>query len=178
MSFLQKIALIGLASLALSGCGSSSSGPTPDSYVFPAGKATLAFSAISTATLPASISGIDFDITLPPGITVATAGGASGAIETASVQPGAGLSGTNLAFGSYSTSTGKTRLSMATTSGSYRAGEFLRLACTIAPGTAITLGSLKAMNTPVTIVKAVGYDSATQDTVALTGNVKILLSVP
>lgn len=178
MSFLKRFALIGAASMALSGCGGGSSDPATDSYMFPAGKATLAFSAISTATLPTSISGIDFDITLPQGMTVATAGGVSGQIETASVQPGAALNGTNLAFGSYSVSTGKARLSMATTSSSYRAGEFLRLACTVAPSANITLGNLKALNNPVTVVKAVGYDPVTQDTVALTGKVKILLNVP
>jgi len=168
-----------LIAMALYGCGGGSDGAAPvtDSYVFPAGKATLAFTAMSTAHLAVPISGIDFTVTLPPGMSVATAAGASGQISTASIVPGSALTGTNLAFGTYSASNGKTHLSMVTTSDSYRSGEFLRLTCTVAGNTNITLGGLKALNTPVTL-DAVGYDPVSKSTVTLANSVKVILGVP
>lgn len=170
------LALVGLtmAVAALYGCGDSGgSGTATDSYTFPAGKATLAFTAMSTATLPVSVSGIDFTLVLPPGMDVTTTAGGSGQIVTDTLTAGSTLTGTNLAYGSYSASTRKAYLSMATTSDTYRSGEFLRLACTVESGTAITLGGLKTLNTPVPVVKAVGYDAATNSTVDLTGKLAV-----
>ncbi len=180
MKITLKLKLIGAMLLfaALYGCGGDGgggSGPVTDSYVFPAGKATLAFSAMSTAQLSVPISGLDFSIELPQGMIVTTTGGGSGQIETASVTPGSSLTGTNLAFGSYSASTNTAHLSMATTSDTFRAGEFLRLSCTVAPNTSITLGSLKTANSPVLIRKAVGYDPVTKGTVILTGKIKVTI---
>jgi hypothetical protein len=173
-----RLAGIALALMALWSCGDSGGGGAiTDSYVFPAGKATIAFTAMSTAHLPASISGIDFAVTLPSGMSVATASGSSGQIATASIAPGSSLSGTNLAFGSYSASSGKTHLSMVTTSDTFRGGEFLRLTCTVAANTNITLGGLKALNTPVTLLEAVGYDPVAKSTVTLTNNVKVTIGV-
>lgn len=169
---------------ALSGCGDSSnwqlakqSTAQSDAYVFPTGKSVITFSAYSSVTLSVPISAIDLSITLPTGMSVATTGGVSGPIENASVTPGSALNGTNLAFGSYSVSTRKVRLSMTTTSSSYRSGEFLRLTCDVAATPAITLGDLRTLNNPVPLVKAIGYDSATQSTVVLTGNVKAVIGV-
>lgn len=165
-----------ITAVALYGCGDdNASGPVADNYVFPAGNATLAFSAISTATLAAPISGIDISVVLPSGMSVATTSGVSGQIQSASITPGTALSGTNLAFGSYSASNGKTRLSMATTSNNYRSGEFLRLSCSVAPNTAISLANVKALNNPVTVTKAVGYDAITKSTVDLTGKLAVSL---
>ena len=182
-SFLKVVAALSLVSV-LYGCGDSSnweltnqSAPQADSHVFPAGKSVVTFSAYSSASLSAPISAIDLSITLPPGMSVATAGGVSGPIDTASVTPGSALGGTNLAFGSYSVSTRKVRLSMTTTSSSYRSGEFLRLVCDVAATPAITLGDLRALNNPVPVVKVVGYNPATQSTVVLTGNVKAAIGV-
>lgn len=182
MKICLRVIMSGLVLAVLNGCGGGGNGgdggvgkPITDSYVFPAGKATLVFSAMSTAKLAASVSGIDFTITLPQGMSVATTGGLSGPIESSWVTPGSSLSGTNLAFGSYSASSGKTRLGMATTSNSYRSGEFLRLVCTVAPNTSITLGNLKAQNSPVMVLKAVGYDSVTKSTLTLTNNVMVTL---
>jgi hypothetical protein len=158
--------------MSLFGCGSGSGGPAVSDYVFPAGKATLTFTAMSTARLSVPLSGLDMSLTLPHGMS-ATASGASGQIDAASVTAGSALVGTNLAFGSYSASSGKTMLSMATTSGSFRSGEFLRLTCTVAPNTAISLSSLQALNSPVAVLKAVGYDPVTQSTVQLTGKIKV-----
>jgi hypothetical protein len=181
--FLKILAALSLVS-ALSGCGDTSnwlltnqSTTQSDSYAFPAGKSVITFSAYSSATLAVPISAIDLSVTLPPGMSLATAGGVSGPIDNASVTPGSALSGTNLAFGTYSVSTRKVRLSMTTTSGNYRSGEFLRLICDVAATPALTLGDLRALNNPVPVVKVVGYNPATQSTVVLTGNVKAVIGV-
>jgi hypothetical protein len=160
-----------LGLMTIYGCGSSGG----DSDVLPAGKATLIFTAMSTARLDAPLSGINLTLALPQGISVATTAGQSGQIDTASITPGLTMSGTNLAFGSYSASSGKARLSMATTSSGYRSGEFLRLTCTVAPNTAITLSGLKAMNSPLLVTKAVGYDQGSKSTVIMTNKLKVTL---
>jgi hypothetical protein len=177
MKITLKLAGLALVLMALLyGCGDDkASGPVADNYVFPAGNATLTFSAMSTATLAAPISGLDIAVVLPSGMSVATTSGVSGQIQSAAITPGTALSGTNLAFGSYSASSGKTRLSMATTSSNYRLGEFLRLTCSVAPNTAISLATVKGLNTPVTVTKAVGYDAISKSTVDLTGKLAVSL---
>lgn len=167
--------ILTLAALAGCGGGDGSSTPSTGDYVFPAGTATVTFSAMSTAQLPASISGIDFTLTLPVGMDVTTTTGGTGQIVTSTLTPGSALSGTNLAYGNYSASTRKAYLTMATTSDSYRSGEFLRLACTVGTGTSITLSGLQALNAPVTIVKAVGYDTLTNSTVDLTDKLAVTI---
>ena len=153
----------------------------PGSYVFPAGKAVIAFSAISTARLAVPVSALDITLILPQGMSVATAGGLSGHVDDASVTAGSSLAGTNLAFGSYSVSTRKLHLTMTTTSSSYRGGEFLRLTCNVAPAAVITLDNLRALNNPVAVVKAVGieYDLLTlqPSTVPLTSSIKVTVGV-
>jgi len=161
--------------MALGGCGDDGGGGASGNYLFPAGKATLVFTAMSTARLAAPVSGIDFAITLPAGMSVTTTSGVSGPIASASVTPGSALVGTNLAFGTYSASNGKTRLSMVTASNSFRKGEFLQLTCTVANGSGITLAGLQALNNPTTLLKAVGYNPADNSTVALTGSVKVTM---
>jgi hypothetical protein len=173
---LTMIIMALLTAAALYGCGDdNASGPLADNYVFPAGGATLTFSAISTATLAAPISGIDITVALPSGMSVATTSGGSGQIQSAAITPGTALTGTNLAFGSYSASSGKARLSMATTSSSYRSGEFLRLSCSVAPNTAISLANVKALNSPVILSKAIGYDPISKSTIDLTSKVAVTL---
>lgn len=176
MNICLKLICAMFAMLALFGCGGGDTGGgAPDSYVFPAGTATLTFTAMSTAHLTAPISGIDLSLTLPQGMSVTTTGGVSGQISTASLMPGSSLVGTNLAFGTYSASSGTVRLSTVTTSDTFRSGEFLRLSCTVAPNTNITLGSLKALNSPLPALKAVGYDPATMSTVDLSARLKVTL---
>lgn len=182
-TFVKILAALSLVS-ALQGCGDSNnwqltnqSTTQSDTTVLPPGKSVVTFSAFSSASLAVPISAIDLSITLPPGMSVATASGVSGPIENTSIAPGSALTGTNLAFGSYSASTRKVRLSMTTTSSSYRSGEFLRLVCDVAATPALTLGDLRSLNSPVPVVKAVGYNPATQSTVALTGNVKAAIGV-
>lgn len=180
MKFILKTIGTIVSVMAFYGCGSggSGSGGVSDSYVFPAGKATLAFSAISTAQLPTGISGVDFSITLPQGMGVTTVGGGTGPIENTSVASGSMLTGTNIAFGSYSVSTRKANLSMATTSNTFRSGEFLRLSCNVSPDTSITLGDLKALNAPVRLQKVVGYDTISNSTVILTNKIRVTMTVP
>lgn len=184
MNKIMMLAVTFLLAATLSGCGDTNnwqltnqSTTQSDAYVFPPGKSVITFSAYSSASLPVPVSAIDLSITLPPGMSVATTGGLSGPVENAAITPGSALTGTNLAFGSYSASTRKVRLSMTTTSSSYRSGEFLRLVCDVAATPAITLGDLRALNNPVPVVKAVGYNPATQSTVVLTGNVKAVIGV-
>lgn len=176
-----KFLCVFAAVFTLQGCGDqhdffeAPSSKSSNEYVLPAGKSVIAFSSISTARLAAPISGIDFTFVLPPGMSVATPNGLSGKIDDEAVQPGAGMAGTNLAFGSYSASTRKVYLGMATTSDTYRGGEFLRLVCNVDPGTNVTLGNLRALNNPVVMEKAVGFDSTTNSTVLLTGSLKVLI---
>jgi hypothetical protein len=173
------------AFLSLQGCGDqhgffdvnpAAVSNVNDGSVLPVGKNTIAFSSISTAKLAVPVSGIDLTFQLPAGMSVATTDGVSGPIKTDAVMPGAGMSGTNLAFGSYSVSTRKVYLSMATTSNSYRSGEFIRLVCTVAPGTTVTYGDIRLLNTAA-IKKAVGYDSVSNSTVVLTGSLKLLMDL-
>jgi len=171
-----KLTPLALACMTLFGCGGGGgSGAVDDSYLFPAGTATLTFSAMSTATLPTSISGIVFSVKLPQGMNVATTSGGSGQIVTTSVTAGSALTGTNLAYGSYSSSTRTAYLTMATTSSTYRAGEFLRLSCAVDTGSTITLADVKALNSPVSIIEASGFDTVTTSTVNLTDKLAVTL---
>jgi hypothetical protein len=175
MNVYLKTICAALTVAALYGCGDDShngNAALTDSSVLPAGRAVLTFSAISTARLPAAISGINLAVDLPAGISVSTVSGASGPIDNASATAGSALVGTNLAYGTYSASTGRTRLSMATTSDKYRSGEFLRLSCNVAANSGVTLGSLKSR---VSLLKAIGYDPVSQSTVTLTDKVTVTL---
>jgi hypothetical protein len=180
--FLKMLATVALVS-TLSACGGGdtaffvtppSQNTNSNAYVLPKGRSAIAFSAFSTARLAAPISGVELSITLPEGMSVPTSGGTnSGPIETTALVAGTALTGTNLAFGSYSASTRKVRLSMTTTSSSYRQGEFLRLFCDVTGAAPVTLGDLRALNSPVVIKKAVGYDAASQSTVLLTNKLMV-----
>ncbi|MBI5655914.1 MAG: hypothetical protein HZC44_03425 [Geobacter sp.] len=172
-----NLTLLALACMTLFGCGGGgdSGGAVDDRYLFPAGTATFTFAAMSTATLPAPISGIDFTVTLPQGMSVTTTSGNSGQIAVASVTAGSALTGTNLAYGSYSASTRTAHLTMATTSNTFRAGEFLRLSCNVDLGSTITLADVKALNSPVNIIRASGYDLVAKSTVNLTDKIAVAL---
>jgi hypothetical protein len=167
----------------LYGCGGGSSNDgqsateVPGSYVFPAGKSVITFSAISTARLRAPMQALDISLTLPQGMGVATVSGVSGQVADVSVTAGSALTGTNLAFGSYSESPRTLNLSMVTTSSSYRIGEFLRVICDVSPSAVISLNDLRALNNPVIVVKAVGYDPISKSTVQLTDNIKVTVGV-
>ena len=169
--------IIGIVTMvAIYGCGgsggSNGSSGSSGTDVFPAGKATLSFTAMSTAKLPASISGIDISLNLPVGMTVGTESGSSGVVSSASIASGSALSRTGLAYGTYSASSNKVHLIMATTSTTFRSGEFLRLTCSVAQNSNITLSNVKALNTPVRIVKAAGVDTM-NNSFELTDKLKI-----
>lgn len=172
-----NLTLLALACMTLFGCGGGgdSGGAVDDSYLFPAGTATLTFSAMSTATLPAPIGGIDFTVTLPQGMSVTTTSGNSGQIVISSVTESPTLTGTTLAYGSYSVPTRRAHLSMVTVSNTFRAGEFLRLSCNVDLGSTITLGDVKALNAPVNIIGSSGYDQVTMSTVSLTDKIAVAL---
>jgi hypothetical protein len=148
------------------GCGGNSG--------FSSNNSTLVFTAASTGTLTTPISGIDLVVTLPEGISVATSGSASEQIASDAVVPNASLGGTTLASGSYASSR-KTHLAVIMTSNSYKGGEFLRLRCDIASGSSVTREKTAA--SPVTIVKAVGFDPETRTTVTLTDKVKVTMAL-
>lgn len=157
------------------GCGGGSSEPAVQKLS--AGKATLAFSAMSTAKLDSSIGGIDIEVALPPGMSIATAGGGSGLMDNGSIVAGTAVQGNNLAYGNYSASTRKARIAFTTTSNSYRSGEFLRLVCSVDGNGNVTAADVRALNNPVVVLKAVGYDAATLSTTVLTGKVKVTMDV-
>ena len=179
-----KMAALLLLVPTLYGCGGSggnwqleSQSFTNDSYLFPSGgTAVISFSAAGTTNLPVPISAIDMTVTLPQGINVTTVSGTSGQLDTTTVVPGSALGGTNLAYGSYTDATRTLQLSMATTSGSYRSGEFLRLYVKVPAGVNVTLGDLRASNSKGVLVKAIGYDPVTQNTVILTSNVVVTIN--
>lgn len=163
--------------LALYGCGGGSgdNSISVSSKNLPAGKNILVFSLSSTAKLRTPVDGVDFSITLLPGMSVATVNGLSGPIAPDSVLSGNLMPASTLTFGSYSVATRRVFLGMATTGNTFRSGEFLRLICTVAPNTNITLNDLLTLNSPMTIKKGVGFDSVTNTSVVLTGSLKLLM---
>ncbi|ACM19644.1 lipoprotein, putative [Geotalea daltonii FRC-32] len=157
------------------GCGGGSSEPAVQKLS--TGKATLAFSAMSTAKLDNSIGGIDIEVALPPGMSIATTGGGSGSVDSGSLVPGAAVQGSILVYGNYSASTRKARIAFTTSSNSYRSGEFLRLVCSVDGSANVTAADVRALNNPVVVIKAAGYDGATLSTILLTGKVKVTMDV-
>lgn len=167
--------ITGAVALMLSACGGGSDSAT--SQFLSPGTHKLTFSAISTARLDTSISGIDVSVKFPAGITVSTVSGGNGQIESKSVTPGSSLQTTSLAFGNYSASTNTVYLSMATTQENYRKGPFLNLLFTVATGTSITADNIYSMNEANQKYKVIGYDAVTRSSVSMTGKVKTSLGV-
>ena len=188
---MRTVLLVGAAAFALSGCGGGGGNlidtpaPTPapspvvaGSQALAAGSYKLTFAAISTARLPAPISGIDVAVKLPPGVVVSTlTGGATGQITSESVTPGSAIQATALAFGIYSASTRTAYLSMATTQETYRSGQFLNLLFSLAVGTTVTPDDIFALNASYRKYKVVGLDSVQHSTVIMSGTVKTTLGV-
>jgi hypothetical protein len=150
-----------LAAVGLCSCGQSSSHVQPRTSI-------IVLKAATTAPGTTPISAIEVTFTLPEGMSVATSGGTSEQIATDGLTTSAGLTGTNIASGTYSPSNRATHLSFVTTGDNYTGGEFLRVTCNIAPNANITPDSIRT-GTPVTVVKAVGYDPARKSTVPVTG---------
>lgn len=166
------IRLLGLLAVVnLPGCGGVAGDPPP------AKKATIAFSAVSTARLDSPISGIDLSIALPQGMGVATVGGGSGLVESGAINAGNDLAGTSIAYGTYSASTRRVRLSLGTVSDAYRSGEFLRLTCRVTDDAVVAADALQALGSSLSVLKVAGYDPGTRSTRILTGKVKVTMAL-
>lgn len=171
---------IAVASLSACGDGGGGTAPTADSnsQTLAAGTYKLTFSAMSTARLPAPISGIDVAVKFPAGLSVSTlTGGGSGQITSTSLTPGSAILATSLAFGNYSASTRTAYLSMTTPQETYRGGQFLNLFFTVASGTSITPNDIYALNATYPKYKVVGLDTVSHSSVTMTGSVKTTLGV-
>jgi hypothetical protein len=167
------IVMTAFVALQLSGCGSdgaASSNLAPGTY-------KLTFSAISTAKLAVPISGIDISVKFPAGLSVSTVTGGSGQIAAASLAPGNATTASFLAYGNYSASTRTAYLSMATSQGSYRGGQFMSLLFTVGAGTAVTVDDIIALNALYPQYKVVGADTVTRSSMILSSSVKTTLGV-
>lgn len=142
---------------------------------FSSNNSTLVFTAASSGTLKTPISGIDMVVTLPEGMSVATASGTSEQIASDAVVPNTSVGGTTLASGSFTASSRKAHLSLITSSNTYNGGELLRLKCNIAANSSVTRGMAAA--SPVTIVKAVGFDPEAKTTVTVTDKVEVTMTL-
>lgn len=151
--------------VCLSACGDSDSVRKP-------GTSTVVLTAENTASPSTPISAIEVTFALPDGMSVATTGSTSEQISASVLAAGAGLNGTNLVSGRYSASSRTARLAVVTSSDNYTGGEFLRLTCNVNAGT----NRLNA-NTPVAVVRAVGYDPTAKSTVTLTNSIRVTLAV-
>jgi len=172
--FLKLIGVVALL-MALNGCGGgggssdSSSGPVSDSYVFPAGNATLTFSATGTGV---PIGNILFSFVLPAGMDVTTTNGLGVSGTIVSTTLGSTLNSGDIVIGSYDSTTRAVTLGITTLSTTFSSGEFMRMTCTVASNTSISLGSLKT-NSLVTVNSAFGASGSTS--VNLTSSVSITI---
>lgn len=150
----------------------------PSNQVLTPGTYKLTFTAISTARLAAPISGLDMAVRFPAGLSVSTVnGGATGQITSTSITPGSAIQATSLAFGNYSASTRTAYLTMATSQGNYRGGQFMNLLFSVTAGTSVTPNDISALNAIYPNYKVVGLDTVTHSSVTMTGSVKTTLGV-
>lgn len=157
-----------LAVTACCGCGMRSN------FAGATGYSTLVFTATKSTTLSAPIGAMEVELTLPSGVSIATEG-ASGQITAGTLLPGSTLSGASVTSGTYNSSTGKAHLTLVTSGDSFQGGEFARLTCTIAKNSGVSKSALATKST-ATLVQAVGYDSTTKSTVALTSQLNVTLA--
>ncbi len=151
-----------------SGCGGGNSDPVSTTAV-------LAFSAISTAQLPARISGIRIAVILPSGVSVSTDPAIPKQISATALAAGSAMDAlpeaNRLVMGSYSSAGRLVRISAADASGTtaFGPGEFVRLTCVVGPGVTVTESGITALNSPPATFTVSGYDANTRSTVDLTG---------
>jgi len=165
------------ASLAACGDGGGRTSVYPDNQPLVAGEYKLTFSAISTARLDVPIRGIEVAVRLPAGLSVSTATGGTGQITSTSVQQGNALQQTSLAFGSYSASTRTAYLAMASPLDNFRGGQYLTLLFSVSSGASVTPSDIYTLNAAYPMYKVVGLDTASHDSVVMTGKVKTTLGV-
>ena len=122
--------------------------------------ATVAFTAVSTATLPAPIQGITLVALLPAGTSVATDAG-SHTVSASALTVGSSISDPNLlVYGSYSAAANKVKIGIVSTSTSFRGGEFARLTVSFPSTSTLTASDFTAPNTPVPSFQAAGSDGS------------------
>lgn len=110
--------------------------------------ATVAFSVISTAKLPAPVQGITLVALLPAGTNVATDAG-SHTISASALTVGSGISDPNLlVYGSYSAAANKVKIGIVSTSTNLRGGEFARLTVSYPATSTLTASDFTTPNTP------------------------------
>jgi hypothetical protein len=183
MMKIKKILLLCSVAVSLSACGGDPLIEAPPSPVvsntstLTPGAYKLTFSAISTARLVTSISGVEVAVKLPDGLSISTLSGGSGRITPASILTGSDIEAGSLAFGNYSASTRTAYLSMATTQDNYRGGQYLNLLFTVSPGTSVRPDDIFALNLTFPKYKVVGFDVATHSTIVMNSSVKTLMGV-
>lgn len=157
-----------LASLAaLCGCGGGGGAPAAQQT------AVIAFSALSTAQLPARISGISIAATLPAGLTVATEPGNDNQVLAGALTSGSvvGDGAETILFGRYSAAARKVRIDLADSSAGqigFGPGEFARLNCSVTAGVTLTEGDFQPVGGVFPYFKVVGYDSVSHNSIDLT----------
>lgn len=180
---IRNSVLMSAVMLSISACGGGDGNNgtfnpgVPGTRPLAAGTYKLVFTAVSTARLDAPISGIEVTVKLPAGLSVATTTGRSDQIADASVICGRVLQETALAFGNYSVSTRTAYLSVATSQGAYRGGQFLNLLFTVASGTSVSPNDIYNLNSTFSHYNVVGLNTDTHNTVQLTGKVQTTLAV-
>lgn len=159
----------------LSACGNNEPFQTPVAPI--QSQAVVAFSVVSTSTLPVGISGLMVRANLPAGATVATDPANAKLISSAALAYGSAVTAhaNNQIYGSYSAgATGKlVRITVLTPNQEYRNGEFAKL--TITPST-LSLADFTAINsTPLAAVVG-GFDPVAGSTVDLSGMTAVTIS--
>ena len=171
MSWKSIAGVLALAgSIMLAGCGGgggSGNIPTSTSVV-------VAFSLVSTARLPARISGVNIAAHLPAGVSVATDSANPRQISATALVAGSAMdslpAADKIIIGSYSSDGNLVSISTAGAAGTpgFGPGEYARLTCLVAPGVNVTENGIRALNTPLASFKVTGFDPATHSTVDLT----------
>ena len=161
--------VLGIA-LQLLGCGSG----TPEKPIQQK-TATITFSAISTATLPAAISGIEISANLPQGVAVALEPTTANMISFSSLK---NLKNNSLVSGSYVASSNQVNLILASTPptilGFGNTGEFISLVCTFSPDLTLTENNFLSINPTFPDFKATGFitSGGTKTSVDLTSKLR------
>ncbi len=140
--------------------------------------ATVAFSVVSTASLPAPVQGITLIAVLPAGTSVATNAGSHG-ISSSALTIGSGISDPNLlVYGTYSAAANKVKIGLASTNGTFRGGEFARLTVQLPSAVSLAAGDFTSANLPAfPLFQAAGDDGATHSVMDLSGKLRASLGV-
>jgi len=136
--------------------------------------ATVAFSVVSTAKLPAAIQGVTLIAALPPATTVSTDPGRN-TITASTLSVGSGITDPNLLlYGTYSAAANKVRIGIVAASNStFRGGEFARLSVSYPSTTTLTLSDFTNANTPAfPLFQAAGFDAVVHSIFDMTGQLK------